>query len=245
MQFQFGIIGFPLVQSFSQTYFQKKFDTLNIADTHQYLQFSIEDIGLLTQIISTHPNLVGLNVTMPHKQNILKYVNEVHETAAACGAANCLHFKNGSIKAYNTDVVGFEVSLQPLLLEQHKAALVLGTGGASKAVCFVLQKLGIDITLVSRFKLANTLLYTDIDQSVLQQHQLIINCSPAGMAPFQDSFPEIPYHFLTPSHLLYDLVYKPELTLFMQKGQAFGAQVKNGFEMLELQAEAGWSIWNS
>ncbi len=241
----YGLIGFPLVQSFSQPYFRNKFAEENIEDT-DYLTFPIETIHLFPEILANHKELLGLNVTIPYKEQVLQYVT--HQTAVVklCGATNCLKIKDNEIIAYNTDVIGFETSLKPLLQKQHSHALILGTGGASKAVAYVLQKLGVKFLFVSRTpQQPNAIAYETIDEALLNQYSVIINASPAGMIPNEHTFPDIPYQFLNSSHLLYDLVYKPAETIFLQNGKKQGAIVKNGFEMLELQAEAAWKIWNS
>jgi shikimate dehydrogenase len=241
----YGIIGFPLMQSFSQPYFRNKFAKENTIDA-DYLKFPIEGIHLFPEIIASNKDLVGLNVTLPYKEQVLLYVTSQTEVVKRCGATNCLKIKGNEIIAYNTDVIGFEASLKPLLQNQHSHALILGTGGAAKAVAYVLQKLGIEFLYVSRTpQQSNEIAYETIDAALLNQYKLIINASPAGMVPMEHTFPNIPYQFISPSHLLYDLVYKPAETIFLQHGKKQGAIVKNGFEMLELQAEAAWAIWNS
>jgi shikimate dehydrogenase len=241
----FGIIGFPLQQSFSQVYFRQKFADLNIAA--DYLKFEITDIALLPSILLQNPNLKGLNVTSPYKEQVLQYVQRQSTAVQQIGAANTLSITNGSITAYNTDVIGLEQSLQPLLQKHHTKALILGTGGAAKAAAYVLQQLNIDFLFVSRSNKngTNTITYNAIDAIILQQYLLIINCSPSGMVPNQHTFPPLPYQFITPQHLVYDMVYKPEETIFLQKAKQQGATIKNGFAMLQLQAEASWKIWTA
>jgi shikimate dehydrogenase len=242
----FGIIGNPLSHSFSPSYFNQKFESLGISSTHQYLPFELSTIEEFpTTVLANHSNLIGLNVTIPYKQQILAYVHHQHQTVKACGATNCLHINNGIVTAYNTDVIGFSQSLQPLLKTQHTKALVLGNGGATKAIIYALAQLGIDYTIVSRKATINTITYDQVTAQTIAEHQLIINCSPIGMFPYEAQFPMLPYHAITPNHLMYDLIYKPKETVFLQKGKAQGATIKNGYEMLLLQAEASWTIWNS
>jgi shikimate dehydrogenase len=241
----YGLIGYPLIQSFSQPYFRNKFATEHIENA-DYLTFPIEGIHLFPEIITQHKNLVGLNVTIPYKEQVLQYVTHQTEVVQACGATNCLKINGNEIIAFNTDVIGFETSLKPLLEKYHHHALILGTGGAAKAVAYVLQKLGIEFLFVSRSHQNNTTIdYKAVNEQLLHKYTVIINASPSGMIPQENTFPDIPYQFLGKAHLLYDLVYKPSETIFLRNGKKQGAIVKNGFEMLELQAEAAWKIWNS
>lgn len=242
----YGLIGYPLVQSFSQPYFRKKFTDEGIINT-DYLTFPIPNIEAFADVLKNNPNLKGINVTSPYKQQILSYVDIVSNVVTQCGATNCIKISDGKITAYNTDVIGFEKSLLPLLQPHHHNALVLGTGGAAKAVAFVLAQLNINFLYVTRGKVTNatTIHYNQISKEMLQDYTLIINASPSGMMPNEDTFPDIPYQYITPTHLLYDLVYKPAETIFLQKGKQQGATLKNGFEMLILQAEAAWEIWNN
>lgn len=244
-----GLIGFPLSHSFSQKYFTQKFAELGLTDW-QYNLFPIENLENFPTLILQNPDLVGLNVTIPHKVEIINYLDELDKGAEAVGAVNTIKisiYTNGKkcLKGYNTDVYGFEMSLKPLLKPHHKKALILGTGGASKAVKFVLDKLEIESQFVSRNPSANQLSYISLNEKILQEHFLIINTTPLGMYPNLDSCPEIPYQYLTKNHLVYDLVYNPEETLFLQKAKAQGAQTKNGLEMLHQQAEKAWEIWNN
>jgi shikimate dehydrogenase len=243
----YGIIGFPLLHSSSQPYFLEKFRRENITGC-DYRVFPLRHISEFPALIQQYPQLAGLNVTIPHKETVLQYVQQQDAVVQACGAANCLKIHNGNIKAFNTDAIGFERSLAPLLQPHHAHALILGTGGAAKAVAWVLQQRGISFLFVTRQpakKSSNTIGYEDAGKSIMDKHALIINASPAGMLPDINTFPPIDYTLLTPAHLLYDLVYKPEKTLFLQKAEAYGTAVKNGHEMLLLQAEAGWAIWNN
>ncbi len=240
---QFGLIGYPLGHSFSKKYFEEKFATENLNDCVFDL-FPIKEISSFKNLIDAHQNLVGLAVTIPYKETVIPFLDNITEAAKEIGAVNCIQFENEKTIGYNTDVIGFEKSLKPLLKVQHTKALILGTGGASKAVQYVLKNIGINFLLVSRTKSNNTITYEDISEEILQSHLLIINTTPVGMSPNEKEFPNISYQFLTPKHLLYDLIYKPEKTLFLQKGEAQGCTIKNGFEMLVLQAEENWKIWN-
>jgi shikimate dehydrogenase len=240
----FGIVGYPLLVSFSQPYFQKKFEEEQIKNC-EYLKFPIANIDEFTEVWRRHPHLIGFNVTIPHKQHILKFVHQVSDVVKQCGATNCIKITNGQLTAYNTDVIGFEQSLQPLLKVHHRNAFIFGTGGAAVAVAYVLRQLNISYKYVSRSKKSeDTIRYSDINAAMIRNTTLLINASPAGMMPNEDTCPPIPYDMVGNQHLLYDLVYKPDVTLFLQKGKAQGAVVKNGFEMLILQAEAAWKIWN-
>jgi shikimate dehydrogenase len=243
MKKRFGLIGNPLSHSFSSSFFTAKFERLGI--DAQYQNYPIADIAVLPQLLLQEAPLSGLNVTIPYKTAVIPYLDELDDAAARIGAVNTIRITDGVLKGYNTDVIGFEESLKPLLQPWHNQALVLGTGGASKAVVFVLQQLGIAYTLVSRTgDVPNSIPYEAIDAAVLAQHTLLINTTPVGTFPDVDVAPAIPYAFLTPQHLLYDLVYNPEETLFLKKGKVAGATFKNGYEMLVLQAEAAWRIWN-
>jgi shikimate dehydrogenase len=237
----YGIIGYPLTHSFSPGYFREKFSALGIAET--YDAFPIRHIEDLKELLSAHKALKGLNVTIPYKQSVMAYLDELDATAEAVGAVNCIRIREGELKGFNTDTIGFADTLKPLLNEGHTDALVLGTGGASKAVVYALKQLGIRYKLVSRT--GGDLQYQDINQALISSHKLIVNTTPLGMYPDVETAPELPYNQLGPEHLLYDLVYNPAETLFLQKGKAYGAAIKNGYDMLIAQAEAGWAIWNS
>lgn len=243
IQTEYGIIGFTLVQSFSKIFFEQKFIDENI-DASYHL-FRLNNIDELNEVLESHPNLKGFNVTIPYKKQVLQYLDEMSDAVKQMGACNCIHVKDGKLIGYNTDVIGFEGSLKPLLQAQHNKALVLGTGGAAVAVGYVLDKLNIPFKYVSRSsKAENTIGYNDIDDKLINEYKLIINATPAGMFPDVNSCPDIPYDKLTKEHLVYDLIYKPEKTLFLQKAEQQGAEIKNGFEMLILQANANWKIWN-
>lgn len=242
----FGLIGKVLVHSFSKNFFSKKFADESIDAHYELFEMPSAD-GLKSLIDSQKPS--GLNVTIPYKQDVIPMMDRMDETAAKIGAVNTIKFfylPDGSVKlmGFNTDVIGFENSLKPLLRPCHTQALILGTGGASKAVAYVLDKLGIQFKYVSRTAKNGGFAYEDLDQNVMQQYKLIVNCSPVGTFPDVDKAPAIPYQFVTPQHLLYDLVYNPELTMFCKLGQERGAVTKNGLEMLHGQAIASWEIWN-
>ena len=241
---QFGLIGYPLGHSFSKNYFEEKFAKENLQGCSFEL-FPIEKVETFIEIISNNKNLQGLAVTIPHKEAVMPLLTEISDAAKAIGAVNCLKIIEGKTIGYNTDVIGFEKSLLPLLQPHNTKALVLGTGGASKAVQYVLKKLGILFLLVSRNKTDDTITYENISTEIIQTHTLIINTTPLGMSPNEQGFADIAYHLLSPKHLLYDLVYKPEKTLFLQKGEEQGCVIKNGFEMLILQAEENWEIWTA
>ena len=240
---QFGLIGYPLGHSFSKKYFEDKFSKENLNDCVFDL-FPIKEIGEFKNLIIEQQNLIGLAVTIPYKETVIPFLDNITEAAKNIGAVNCIQFENGKTIGYNTDVTGFEKSLLPLLQPHHQNAMILGTGGASKAVQYVLKKLGIPFLLVSRNKTASTITYENISTEIINTHTLIINTTPLGMSPNEEGFSDIPYHSLSPKHLLYDLIYQPEKTIFLQKGEKQGCVIKNGFEMLILQAEENWRIWN-
>ncbi len=241
---QFGLIGYPLSHSFSKGYFAQKFKKENITDA-QYDTFPLENIHLIEQLFNQKSNLFGLNVTIPYKQQVIPFLDSLEEAAAKIGAVNTIKFIDGKKIGYNSDVYGFEMSLKPLLKKHHNFALILGTGGASKAVEYVLEQLNINFQYVSRTKSEQTITYHEIDEHLMKKATVIINTSPIGMYPNIETAPEIPYQFISVQHLLYDLVYNPEVTLFLKKGIEKGAKTKNGLEMLHLQAERSWEIWNS
>jgi shikimate dehydrogenase len=243
MMKQYGLIGYPLGHSFSKKYFEEKFIKEHLEDCSFEL-YPLETIGEFEHLIATHQNFLGLAVTIPHKEAVMPLLTKISDAAKTIGAVNCIQFSEVGTIGYNTDVIGFEKSLQPLLETHHTKALVLGNGGASKAVQYVLKKLSIDFLLISRTKSEDTLTYEEISEDIINQHLLIVNCTPLGMTPNEDGIPNIPYHFLTKEHLLYDLIYKPEKTKFLQECEIKGCTIKNGFEMLILQAEENWKIWN-
>jgi shikimate dehydrogenase len=242
----YGLIGYPLGHSFSMQYFADKFTREGINDCF-YEAYPISSIDQFPALIYDNPNLKGVNVTIPYKEQVLQFVTQFTPQVAAIGAANCIKIEGAQLIAFNTDVLGFQRSFCQLLQPHHKKALVLGTGGSSKAVQYVLQQLDIEFLLVTRSENTPTgyINYEMIDEQIMQSHAVIINCSPAGMSPNDHTYPFIPYQFINSQHYLYDLVYKPAKTLFLQKGQERGAQIQNGYEMLILQAEASWEIWNN
>ena len=242
---QFGIIGFPLSSSFSRNHFNEKFEAEKI--DAQYDLFPLENIELFPSLI-TDKSFSGMNVTIPYKQAVMKYLDGLDETASEIGAVNVIQFKreNGKqkTKGYNTDAIGFENSLLPLLQPHHNKALVLGTGGASKAVAYILKKNNIPFTFVSRSKKEGQYTYEELTQEIIENTPIIINTTPLGMYPV-DSCPDIPYEYISKQHLLYDLVYNPAKTVFLAKGEKQGAAIKNGLDMLYGQAKAAWDIWNA
>lgn len=242
---QFGLIGLPLTHSFSKKYFSEKFVRENI-DAH-YDLYELQDISDFTSLIE-NDTFFGLNVTIPYKEKVIKYLNELDNTAAEIGAVNVVKFIRSegmlTLKGYNSDAIGFENSLKPFLQPYHKKALILGTGGASKAIDYTLRKLGIETTFVTRMAKSGMLTYWELNEKIMKDNLLIINTSPVGTFPHANECPDIPYQFLSSQHLLFDLVYNPAETLFMAKGKELGAQVLNGESMLKGQAEAAWKIWN-
>ena len=301
MNCEYGLLGYPLGHSFSRAYFNNKFATEGI--DAEYLNFELQSVEELPQLLAEHPRLRGLNVTIPHKQAVIPLLDELSDEARAIGAVNVIRIERQEsgtakpyLKGFNSDVIGFVESIRPLLQPHHKRALVLGTGGASKAVCRGLEKLGIEWRYVSRKRQTATpapapespitapsaspnnpitvpsasqnnpitapsaspqnpitvpsgspegpLTYSDLTPSFIADYTIIVNCTPLGMFPRIDSSPELPYAALSKHHLLFDLVYNPGITQFMRQGRRFGATVKNGLEMLHLQADASWDFWN-
>lgn len=240
MSHKLGLIGYPLSHSFSPSYFAEKFSNLNIQDS-EYLAYSIDQIDKINAIFES--GVTGLNVTIPYKEQVIPYLDALSEEAREIGAVNTIKIKNGKKVGYNTDVYGFQASLLGQIGDANiEQALILGSGGASKAVKFVLSKLGIDAKIVSRKK--EFLTYKALDSEIIQAHKLIVNTTPLGMYPKVDHCPDLPYDGLTKHHFLYDLVYNPPKTLFLKKGELAGASIKNGNDMLILQAEKSWEIWN-
>ncbi|MDR3308925.1 MAG: shikimate dehydrogenase [Tannerella sp.] len=243
----YGLIGFPLGHSFSKDYFNNKFASEGI--DAEYINFVIEDVNDLKYILRENPALCGLNVTLPHKVNVIQLLDSITENAGNIGAVNVIKFKRGTfgkliLEGHNSDITGFKKSAQPLLTEKHKYALILGTGGASKAIYHGLKQLGVYATFVSRTPQEFCITYNDINQNTLDYYKVIVNATPLGMYPNTETCPELPYECLTPDHILYDLIYNPDETLFMKRGRERGAIVKNGLEMLLLQAFVSWEIWN-
>ena len=245
----YGLLGYPLGHSFSARYFADKFEREHI--DAEYRNFEFDNIEEAMQHLMAQPNLIGFNVTIPYKQAVMPYLTSLSPEAEAIGAVNVVcaqHMDHGKLVLHgcNSDVIGFSNSIRPLLRpEVHKRALVLGTGGASKAVMHGLKQMGIEPTYVSRTATLGRLTYEQLTPEVMNDYKVIVNCSPVGMYPKVDACPAIPYELLTPDHLLYDLVYNPLETLFMKRGAAQGAVVKNGLEMLHLQADAAWQMWHT
>ena len=243
----YGLIGFPLGHSFSVPYFTEKFARERIEA--EYRNFPLENISGFEVLVKKEEKLAGLNVTVPYKQKVIPYLDTLSETAGKIEAVNTISFLRGGhqleLKGDNTDVTGFRRSLEEHLKKQHSSALVLGTGGSSKAVTFVLEQLGIEYTMVSRSAGEGRILYADLDEGMVAGNSLIINTTPLGMHPHEDTFPAIPYGELTSGHLLFDLVYNPGKTRFLAMGEERGAEIINGYDMLIYQAEASWEIWNA
>jgi shikimate dehydrogenase len=242
----FGLIGRTLSHSFSQAYFSQKFDRLHLSDCH-YELFELAAASELPQLLARHPGLAGLNVTIPYKEQIWPYLTRVAPSAALVGAVNVVEFQaDGSLVGHNTDYVGFRESLRKFYpAGPGPRALILGTGGAAKAVAVALRELGIAYWFVSRDPLQAQLTYAELTPAVIGAHPLIINTTPLGTYPAVHECPPLPYEALTPAHYLFDLIYNPRETQFLERGRVAGAHTKNGFEMLELQAEAAWDIWNA
>ena len=238
----FGLIGYPLTHSLSAKYFTDKFQNENISGS-LYYNFPIQQIKDVLKIFEKE-NLCGLNVTIPYKESIIPFLDELDSSASGVGAVNTVVVRNNKKIGYNTDVTGFENSLKPFLKSQHTKALVLGTGGSSKAVTSVLIKLGIEFQFVSRNQSVNAISYVDLKPQTILEHKLIINTTPLGMFPEITAVPDIPFSFMTSEHLLFDLIYNPAETEFLKRGKQQGAEIKNGLEMLQLQAEKSWEIWN-
>jgi shikimate dehydrogenase len=241
---RFGLIGKTLSHSFSKNYFTQKFAREHI-DNCRYDLFELQTIEDLPALLLSNPGLEGLNVTIPYKQEVIPYLDETSDVVEEIGACNCIKIAGGKLKGFNTDVVGFKRSLETHLLPGHDKALILGSGGAARAVQYALKELGIEYKLVSRRKTGEGLGYEDIGEEILKKYSIIINTTPLGMYPNVDDAPPIPYEYVSSRHLLFDLIYNPEKTRFLQKGEAQGARIANGHDMLILQAEESWRIWNT
>ncbi len=239
----FGLIGHPLAHSFSKNYFAEKFSREKLYDC-EYRNFPLATIEQFQDLIQQEKNLAGLNVTIPYKEAAIPLLTELDEAAKNIGAVNTIKLSSGKTIGYNTDYIGFLRSLKPLLQPHHKHALILGTGGSSKAVQYALSLLNIAYTFVSREKANNTLLYAELDKNIIEKTTIIINTTPLGMFPETSACPDIPYTFLSEKHLLFDLIYNPAETIFLQKGKQQETTVLNGFSMLQIQAEESWKIWN-
>jgi shikimate dehydrogenase len=241
----FGLIGKSLNHSFSKIYFEKKFENLGLKNYNYYL-IEINSLNDFKNKISLFKNLKGLNVTIPYKEAIIPFLDELNETAKEIGAVNCIKIIDNRLIGYNTDVYGFAQSIKPFLDTNHQRALILGNGGAAKAVEYALKKIGIEVYFVSSKikKTKNTFFYNEINELVFNAFHLIINTSPLGMHPKENESPNLPYHLFTPNHLAFDLIYNPEQTLFLEQAKKYGALTINGLSMLQLQAEKSWDIWN-
>ena len=244
---KYGLIGYPLGHSFSISYFNQKFADEGINATYE--NFEIPSIDELPEIIDRYPNLRGLNVTIPYKEKVIPFLDSISPEARAIGAVNVIrvvHQKNKTLlKGYNSDVIGFTQSIEPMLDPKwHKKALILGTGGASKAINYGLKSLGIEPVFVSRYERPDTIQYQNITPDVVREYNVIVNCTPVGMYPHTDECPLLPYEAMDQHTILYDLIYNPDQTLFMRNGAKYGAEVKNGLEMLLLQAFASWEFWH-
>ncbi|MCF6213139.1 MAG: shikimate dehydrogenase [Flavobacteriaceae bacterium] len=241
----YGLLGKNISYSFSKTYFTQKFKDLHLENC-SYLNFDLQEINQLQAVLNKNKNLKGLNVTIPYKQDIIPYLDSISDEAKHVGAVNTVKIVEGKLAGYNTDIFGFETSLKLVCNETNGLALILGTGGASKAVHFVLQKLGYDVIFISRKAKGNNILsYANLTKDSITSAKLIVNCTPLGTFPKVDEFPNIPYQFLHRNQLLFDLVYNPPLTQFLIKGQKKGTLIKNGYDMLTFQAEKSWALWNS
>lgn len=243
---KYGLIGYPLGHSFSISYFNEKFENEGIDAVYE--NFEIPTIENFLEVVETNPELRGLNVTIPYKQKVMSYLDFISPEARAIGAVNVIRIeRKGSktiLKGYNSDVIGFTQSIEPLLEAHHKKALILGTGGSSKAIDYGLRSLGVETVFVSRYERPDTIQYEKITPEVVKEYNVIVNCTPCGMYPHTEECPLLPYEAMDNKNLLYDLIYNPDKTLFMRKGARQGATVKNGLEMLLLQAFASWEFWN-
>lgn len=239
---KFGLIGKNIAYSFSKKYFTQKFKKLHISNA-EYVNFDLPSVNDFLKIDIN--NVKGFNVTIPYKKQIIPFLTGMSKEAQKIGAVNTIKVTKKGLFGYNTDVYGFQKSIEPLLQKHHKKALILGTGGASQAVAYVFDKCGVSYAFVSRTKTSSTITYFDITEELLQNYTVIVNCTPVGTYPNIDKMPDIPYQYITKKHLLYDLIYNPEETKFLEKGRKRGAITKNGYEMLVLQAEKSWKIWDN
>ncbi len=243
---QFGLIGKSLSHSFSKKYFEEKFKNEKLSN-FSFTNFELNSISEFENIIKHNPLLKGLSVTVPYKEQIIPFINELSSEANEIGAINCINFLNGKSLGYNTDVFGFKTSIKPFLEPKHNRALIFGTGGSSKAIAYALNQIGVDyffVTSSQNKKNANTFFYSELSEIILSQFLLLINCTPVGMFPDVNKSPNIPYDFVTENHLVYDLIYNPAETFFLKNCKAKGAITINGYSMLQLQAEKAWEIWN-
>lgn len=243
---KYGLIGYPLGHSFSVSFFNEKFANEGI--NARYINFEIPNIEDLPEILASTPELKGLNVTIPYKQKVISYIDELSPEARAIGAVNVIRItrkgKNLTLKGFNSDVIGFTRSIEPMLENIHKKALILGTGGASRAIEYGLKSLGLETLFVSRAKKDGCITYKEVTPELIKEYNVIVNCTPLGMYPKADTCPDLPYEAMDTHTILYDLIYNPDETLFMKNGAKYGATTKNGLEMLLLQAFASWDFWN-
>ena len=240
----FGLLGKNISYSFSKKHFTEKFFKENLNECY-YENFDMNSIDEFPRLLQNNPKIKGLNVTIPYKESIIPYLQKLSKKAKKIGAVNVIRFtSNGKLKGYNSDYYGFKKSIEPLLKSHHKKALILGTGGASKAIKYALKELEIPFTVVSRTSNEKVISYDQLNANTIDSHQILINCTPLGTSPNTEGFPPIPYTYITSKHLAYDLIYNPEETVFLAKAKAQGAITKNGYEMLLLQAEKAWEIWN-
>ncbi len=243
---KYGLIGYPLGHSFSIGYFNEKFANEGIDAV--YTNYEIPSIDDFMEVVESNPELRGLNVTIPYKEKVINYLDSLSDEAKEIRAVNVIKVihqgKNTILRGYNSDVIGFTQSMEPMLGSQHKKALILGTGGASKAIDYSLRSLGLETMKVSRFQRTDTITYEQVTAEVVREYPVIVNCTPVGMYPHADECPKLPYEAMDHNNILYDLIYNPDETLFMKKGKAHEAVVKNGLEMLLLQAFASWEFWN-
>ncbi len=240
----FGLLGKNISYSFSKKHFTEKFFKENLNECY-YENFDMNSIDEFPRLLQNNPKIKGLNVTIPYKESIIPYLQKLSKKAKKIGAVNVIRFtSNDKLKGYNSDYYGFKKSIEPLLKSHHKKALILGTGGASKAIKYALKELEIPFTVVSRTSNEKVISYDQLNANTIDSHQILINCTPLGTSPNTEAFPPIPYTYITSKHLAYDLIYNPEETVFLAKAKAQGAITKNGYEMLLLQAEKAWEIWN-
>ncbi|MBD1263021.1 shikimate dehydrogenase [Maribacter polysiphoniae] len=240
----YGLVGKNISYSFSESYFEEKFKKLGL-EGYSYRNFDLSQIEEFTPLIQENKHIKGLNVTIPYKEAVIPYLDRLNKKAKKIGAVNTIKFTKKGLKGYNTDIYGFKKSIKPFLTKNHTKALILGTGGASKAVAFVFGELGIKFKFVSRRPKKNQLLYTDLNEKIMKEYTVLVNCTPLGTFPNIEEKPNIPYQWITDAHLLFDLIYNPEKSAFLREGENQGAAICNGLRMLELQAEKAWKIWNS
>lgn len=239
---RFGLVGKDISYSFSRGYFTKKFADLGL-ESYSYENFDFQAIEEISDVLKNNTDIKGMNVTIPYKQEVIPYLSEIDTEAEKIGAVNTIQFTKNGLKGYNTDAYGFKNAMAPFLKPHHKKALILGTGGASKAVAYVLEELGISYIFVSRNVGDNKISYEQVTEGILQEHTILVNCTPLGTHPNIKERPALPYEFISDRHFLFDLIYNPEKSAFLTAGETKGAQISNGLRMLELQADRSWEIW--